>query len=405
MTYLPDMEWRKAPGLQAILDALTVNEAAPFAVGGVVRDSLLGLEVRDVDLATPLEPATVMERIEQASLKAIPTGIDHGTITAVADGQNFEITTYRRDIATDGRRATVAFSDDWREDAERRDFTINALYADIRGGEIFDSVGGLEDLEARRIRFIGDAAQRIAEDHLRILRYFRFFARFAGSKPDADALAACGAAANSLKSLSRERIGSEFTLLLEADDPSLAIRLMVEKGIFAAFMPEITPDAAARIDRLISREKQFGWYRPFWSRYLSLLPPEREVIWTVGKRLRIWNRGLKMIMGCLPEGELTPNNIREFAFRRGIDRAQVAARVFADNSELADILSQLEGWDPPRFSFRGSDLIELGYAPGPDVGRMLEKIQQRWIDEDFPGDERLREIAAQLVREARSAST
>ena len=175
---LPDVEWRDADGLKRVIAALADDHGGPRIVGGAVRDSLLGIAVTDVDLATILHPDAVIDRLEAARIKAVPTGLDHGTVTAVADGKNYEITTLRRDVATDGRRATVAFATDWREDAARRDFTINALYADPNTGEIFDYFDGLADLESGTIRFIGDADQRIAEDFLRILRYFRFLARF-----------------------------------------------------------------------------------------------------------------------------------------------------------------------------------------------------------------------------------
>src|SRR6478736_2088371 len=175
---LDEAKWRRRRGMKRVLDALGADEGLTRYVGGAVRDDLLGLPISDIDLATRLTPDEVVRRLEKARIKAVPTGIDHGTITAISDGHPFEITTLRRDVSTDGRRATVAFTDDWKEDAARRDFTINALSADPRNGEIFDYFDGLDDLEARRVRFIGDPLQRIAEDHLRILRFFRFHARF-----------------------------------------------------------------------------------------------------------------------------------------------------------------------------------------------------------------------------------
>ncbi len=239
MASLPDVPWRHSDGLQAVLAALSDRDQHPRVVGGAVRDSLFGLPVADVDLATPLLPDVVIRRLESAGIKAVPTGLDHGTITAVAHGQNFEITTLRRDVATDGRRAVVAFSTDWREDAARRDFTINALYADPVSGEIFDYFGGLDDLKAGIVRFIGDADTRIAEDHLRILRFFRFHARFGKGVADSVAIAACAKAAKSLMALSRERILDELSKLLALPDPLASVSLMIEHGIFAAFLPEL----------------------------------------------------------------------------------------------------------------------------------------------------------------------
>ncbi len=191
-------KWRKKRGARRLLEALGADEGLTRYVGGAIRDDLLGLPISDIDLATKIPPEEVMQRLEKARIKAVPTGIDHGTVTAVSDGHPFEITTLRRDVSTDGRRATVAFTDDWKEDAARRDFTINALSADPATGELFDYFGGLDDLEHHHIRFIGDPLQRIAEDHLRILRFFRFHARFGIGEPDKSALEACTLRANDL---------------------------------------------------------------------------------------------------------------------------------------------------------------------------------------------------------------
>ena len=212
-----------------LLRALAADEGMTRYVGGAVRDDLLHLPVNDIDLATRLAPDEVIRRLEKAKIKAVPTGIDHGTITAVSDGHPFEITTLRRDVSTDGRRATVAFTDDWREDAARRDFTINALSADTTTGEIFDYFDGLDDLRHRHIRFIGNPLQRIAEDHLRILRFFRFHARFGSGEPDAAALAACTERAKDLMALSRERIADELLKLLAVEDPSVTVGIMLQR--------------------------------------------------------------------------------------------------------------------------------------------------------------------------------
>ena len=211
--------WSHRRGVARILDALGGGDGLTRYVGGAVRDELLQIPVNDIDFATRLRPDEVVARLEAARIKAVPTGIAHGTITAVADGQPAEITTLRADVSTDGRRATVEFSDDWQADAARRDFTINALYADPVTGEIFDYFSGLDDIIARRVRFIGDPLQRIAEDHLRILRFFRFHARFGQGEPDAAALEACTARANDLMALSRERIADETIKTLAIPDP------------------------------------------------------------------------------------------------------------------------------------------------------------------------------------------
>ena len=210
-----------------------------YLVGGCVRDTLLGHASNDIDAATRHLPAAVIDRCKAAGIRTIPTGIDHGTVTAILDEGPVEITTLRRDVSTDGRRATIAYTDNWREDAARRDFTINALYADPLTGAISDYFGGIADLEARRLRFIGDAAARIAEDHLRILRYFRFLARYGDNELDSSAYDACVTAANSLMALSRERIADEMLKLLGVTAPVPALRLMIEGGIWRPVLPEV----------------------------------------------------------------------------------------------------------------------------------------------------------------------
>ena len=349
MNSLPQAQWRDAAGLKAIASALTVDGTAPLAVGGAVRDSLLGLPVSDVDLATPLIPQNVIERLQAVGIKAIPTGIDHGTITAVAGGQNYEITSFRRDVSTDGRRAIVAFSADWAEDAKRRDFTINALYADIVSGEIFDSVGGLADLEKRHVRFIGNASERIAEDHLRILRYFRFLARFGESRADEAALSACAAARGSLKSLSRERIASELTRLLALPRPELAVQLMIDSGIFEAFMPELAVDANDRMLKLVKKEACCSVAPSMAARLLSLLPPVAETVEAIARRLKFSNRLRKDLLIRIAEQNVGPANIRALAYHHGIEAARDAAMLFAGDGTLDKCLTLLGGWLPPAF--------------------------------------------------------
>ena len=232
---LPPAPWTRRADLAALVSALGVGNAR--YVGGAVRDTLLGLEVKDIDLATALVPEEVIARLAKAGIRTVPTGIAHGTVTALLSEGPVEITTLRHDVSTDGRRATIAFADDWREDAARRDFTINALYADPDTGEIADFFGGLDDLAARRVRFIGDARQRIREDHLRILRYFRFQARFGSQPADAEAEAACAELAAMLKGLSRERIGMEMMNLLALPDPAPVAARMAELGVLAVVLP------------------------------------------------------------------------------------------------------------------------------------------------------------------------
>ena len=249
-------KWRRKRGVGRLLAALSAKDGLTRYVGGAVRDELLGLPHSDFDLATMLRPEDVVQRLEAAKIRAVPTGIEHGTITAVSSGHPFEITSLRRDVSTDGRRATVAFTDDWQEDAARRDFTINALSADPQTGEVYDYFGGKEDLLARRVRFIGDPLDRIAEDHLRILRFFRFHARFGEGEPDRDALTACAERANDLMALSRERIADELLKLLAVEDPSPTVSIMLDRGILRPVLPEIEAKELSRLQALVAAESE-----------------------------------------------------------------------------------------------------------------------------------------------------
>ncbi|MGF1553911.1 MAG: CCA tRNA nucleotidyltransferase, partial [Paracoccaceae bacterium] len=269
-----------APGLRPVLDALG-GEA--FLVGGAVRNALVGEAPGDVDLSTPLDPDTVTRRLEAAGLKAVPTGLAHGTVTAVANGAGVEVTTFRTDVETDGRHAVVAFSRDMAEDARRRDFTMNALYAD-REGRVIDPLGGLADLDARRLRFIGDARARIREDYLRILRFFRFSARYADPACDLDAesLAACAALADGIERLARERIGHEMRRLLAAPDPRRAVAAMAGTGVLARCLSGTEP---ARLDALVEAEARVG-AAPDWRVRLAALAAGAGAAET-GERLRL----------------------------------------------------------------------------------------------------------------------
>jgi poly(A) polymerase len=400
---LPDVEWRHAEGLERVVEALTDEHGGPRIVGGAVRDTLLGLPVTDVDLATMLLPNVVADRLEAARIKAVPTGLDHGTITAVADGKNYEITTLRRDVATDGRRATVVFATDWREDAARRDFTINALYADPDTGEIFDYFGGLEDLKNGTLRFIGDANQRIAEDHLRILRYFRFLARFGEGAIDPKAIVACAEAANNLLALSRERIASELLKLLALPDPLPAISLMAEHAIFASFLPELSDNAVETLDRLLVREKAAVKKLSLPARLLSLLPRDADIAQNVAMRLKLSNAMRADMVARVSGPPPVANNIRALAYLQNMECARDAAMLFANDPEFAACMKQLEGWVVPEFAIKGGDLIKRGLSMGPVVAETLRLVEARWISEGFPR-ERVQAIADQAVADALLAS-
>lgn len=396
---LPDAEWQHHDGLKRILAALDDVYGGPRYVGGAVRDTLLGLPVSDVDIATALLPNEVMNRLEAAGIKANPTGIEHGTVTAAVDGKNYEITTLRRDVATDGRRATVAFATDWQEDASRRDFTINALYADPKSGEVFDYFDGLSDLEARRLRFIGDAHQRIAEDFLRILRYFRFLARYGGGQIDADAIAACATGAHGLTALSRERIAQELTRILGLQNPVASVRLMITNGIFTPFLPELSGSAADDLLHLVEREAQFAQPVSLPARFLALLTRDSVAADKVAARLKLSNKMREGFALRLRAGVPTPTpfNVRAIAYRADIDTARDAVMLYAVDPDVPECLARLEKWDIPTLVIKGGELIVMGLPAGPLVAKTLQALEAAWIEENFPDAERQRTLATQMV--------
>jgi poly(A) polymerase len=369
-------KWRKIRGVARLLDALGADEGLTRYVGGAVRDELLGLPVNDVDLATRLLPDEVVDRLEKARIKAVPTGLEHGTITAVSDGHALEVTTLRRDVSTDGRRAVVAFTDDWKEDAARRDFTINALSADPATGELFDYFGGLEDLATRHIRFIGDPLQRIAEDHLRILRFFRFHARFGSGKPDAAALAACAARANDLMALSRERIADELLKLLAVADPVSTVRIMLQHNILRPVLPEV--GNLKELEALIAAEQSAGIAPDPLRRLSALLPRQPEIADDVAARLRLSNKARKRL-ACVATADLS-SSPEALSYQVGsgcaVDRLLLAGRV--------DDARAIAGWTAPRLPIGGGALIARGLPEGPIVARTLRKIEQCWVEAGFP---------------------
>ncbi|HEX8449273.1 MAG TPA: CCA tRNA nucleotidyltransferase [Allosphingosinicella sp.] len=395
---LPRAPWQRREGMKALLAALGAKEGDTRYVGGCVRDTLLGLAVSDVDLATRLAPQDVLERLARARIKAVPTGIAHGTVTAVVAGQPVEVTTLRRDVATDGRRATIAYTDDWREDAARRDFTINALLADPETLEVADYFGGGADLSARRVRFIGDPLTRIAEDHLRILRFFRFFARFGTGDPDCQAIEACAARANDLMALSRERIADELTKLLDLPRPVAAVRLMVGRGILKPVLPEIEPDGVDRLERLVRRESEAGAAPNPLRRFAALLPADPAKAAEVASRLRLSNRSAKRLAAAAGRGPADSQSPERLAYAIGADEA--VDRILLGESEPGAIAA-LDGWQRPRLRLGGGDLIAMGLAPGPVVARTLQAIEREWAEAGFPPDSGAqRAIARRAVDQA-----
>src|SRR5438874_124307 len=386
-------KWRAIRGMARVLDALGADEGLTRYVGGAVRDELLGLPVNDVDLATRLRPEEVIERLEKVRVKAVPTGIDHGTITAVSDGHPIEVTTLRRDVSTDGRRATVAFTDDWKADAARRDFTINALSADPRTGEIFDYFGGLDDLQHRHIRFIGDALQRIAEDHLRILRFFRFHARFGSGDPDAAALEACTRRANDLMGLARERIADELLKLLAVTDPAPTVAIMLGHRILRPVLPEISPERMHDLTALVAAERASLGSNPL-RRLAALLPRDPMIAEDVTSRLRLSNKARKRV-GCAA-GTEPFSSPQALAYCVGTDCA-VDRLLLAGKTADAAMIAK---WKPPKLPISGGALIARGLPEGPIVARTLRQIENCWIENGFATGAAFERIVSEALANA-----
>jgi len=388
--------WTQRTDLAAMLAALDPGGDQCRYVGGAVRDALLGVDAVDVDIATRLLPDQVMAALADAGIKAVPTGIEHGTVTAVLPAGPVEITTLRRDVTTDGRHAEVAFTDDWREDAARRDFTINALFADPRTLEVTDYFGGEADLAARLVRFIGDADARILEDHLRILRLFRFHARF-GGPADPDALAACARHADRLKALSRERIARELLLLLGSINPANAALLMAQSAIWPVVLPEMAGDGLETLTMLLAREAQLGAKADPLVRLAALLPADPLVAEAVAARLRL-SKAQRATLARYAARWPDSGTARQVAAAvQPADTVSNWLLLRGPDDTLAHGWHSLKGWSVPEFPLGGRDILALGVHAGPDVARVLGETRRRWIAEDFPEPERVRQIAAQVA--------
>lgn len=378
---LKTADWLRRDETQTLMRLLGGEDGRTRAVGGIVRDTLLGrdLSPTDIDLATALLPHEVALRAERAGVAVHPTGIEHGTVTLRLGNLTSEVTTLREDIETDGRRAVVQFGTDWSRDAARRDFTLNALYAGI-DGDLFDPLGGLEDCLAGKVRFIGDAAQRIEEDRLRVYRFFRFSASHGGEKFDADGLAACRAAADRLDGLSAERVGSELRRMLSVPRIATTLKLMVEADILAL--------SGETIRLLHSYERRAR--RPDFAARLAIIIAETgarqlKTLW------RLSNDEIASAEAILTVAGLVRDyNLNEAAYRHPAalaDGVEVAA-VLADWTDAGKsaVLDQLQGLAVPRFPVSGGDLIKLGLRPGKALGAELDRLEQLWIKSGFSLD-------------------
>jgi poly(A) polymerase len=359
------------PALVPVLAALPEARVA----GGAVRDALAGRPVADIDLATPRRPEQVTEALTQAGIRAVPTGIDHGTVTAVSGGRGFEITTLRRDVRTDGRHAVVDFTGDWRADAARRDFTMNALSM-TRGGAVFDYFGGIADLRAGVVRFVGDPATRIAEDYLRILRFFRFHARYASGPPDAAALAAIPAAVPGLARLSAERVWSELTRILAAPDPREAVALMAGLGVLAAVIPEGADPA--RLARVVAA----GAPADPMLRVAALLTGD-PVAFAARLRLSTADHDRLTALRDAPLAQPDEDDAALLRLLADTDPAVLLDRTWLDGatgSEWAALRARLASMPRPVFPLEGRDVLALGLPPGPPVGALLRAVRDWWLE-------------------------
>lgn len=379
-------------GAQAILAALP--DGSTRFVGGCIRNALWGEPVADIDLGTQIAPETVVTLLKDAKIKTVPTGIAHGTITAVVSGKPYEITTLRRDVETDGRRAVIAYTDDWAEDAQRRDFTVNALYAD-QSGEVFDPTGeGLADIEARRFRFVGDADQRVREDYLRILRLFRFVAWYGrDAKITKEALTACRENRSGLKTLSAERVWSETKKLLSAPDPVRSVRIMLQQELLDTLLPE-----ASNVDGLscmVSLEGREAIKPDPMLRLMAMMGREPLPAVLMAKRLRMSNKEADRLKAWASDGESLSSDMSERArmqaiYRSGkqtiLDRARLRAAGATDPLESSRwmVLADLAlGWTPPAFPLRGADLVKAGVPKGPKLGKALAALEALWVRSGF----------------------
>lgn len=392
--------WLDDPRLQKLLAALNADGEEARIAGGAVRNALLGEAVADVDIATTNLPEETVRRAEAAGFKTVPTGAEHGTITVIAGGKPFEVTTLRADVETDGRRAKVVFGRDWKLDADRRDFTINGLYANA-DGTIIDLVGGMADLEGRILRFIGDAETRIREDYLRILRFFRFFAWYGKGRPDAEGLKACARLKDGLARLSAERVWSELKRLLAAPDPSRALLWMRQAGVLTAVLPESEKWGIDAIHALVRAENDLGWGADPLLRLASIVPPDAGRMKTLGERLRLSNSETDRLVlwaatakvePTVTEGELAKRlyrgAVQGFRDRLCLDLASARGRAGQDDKALIEaggyfrLLAFADKWQKPDFPLRGGDLAPLG-VEGAALGALLKALETEWVDSGF----------------------
>jgi poly(A) polymerase len=393
---IKDAAFLKSAPVQELLKLLNSDGEEARIAGGAVRNALLGQPVKDVDIATTALPSEVIRRAEEAGHRTVPTGIDHGTVTVIIGGEPFEVTSLRSDSDHDGRRAQVSFGRDWKVDAERRDFTINGLYAGADGA-VIDLVGGLADIESRTVRFIGDAEARIREDYLRVLRFFRFFAWYGHGRPDSDAIRAIVRLKDGLKQLSAERVWSELKKLLSAPDPSRALLWMRQSGVLTDVLPESGKWGIDLIHALVKTEREHGWTSDPMLRLEAIVPPYDTRMKELGDRLRLSKAEAMRLAAWAKSGEAKPartDKLLALDLYRG-ERQGIADRLklaIATTSEKADakatesLVRQLafaQSWVRPEFPLSGVDMLSNGMDAGPEVGRRLKQLEEKWVASGF----------------------
>lgn len=407
-------DWLADPDLQRLLAVLAEGGEEAMIAGGAVRNALLGEAVQDIDVATTNLPKAAMRRVRAAGFKAIPTGEEHGTVTVVAGKRAIEVTTLRADVETDGRHAKVVFGRDWKRDAERRDFSMNALYATAKG-EVIDLVGGLADIEARRLRFIGDAETRIREDFLRILRFFRFFAWYGAGRPDAEGLKACARLKDGLERLSAERVWAELKRLLSAPDPSRALLWMRQTSVLTKILPETEKWGIDAVHGLIAAEQDLGWTPDPLLRLQAILPPDAGRVAAMAERLKLSKaEAAQLAAWAAASSPQLDTSDEKFArllyrgdpsgYRDRLRLALAAARARGAGAErevagYARLLAICESWEKPVLPIRGGDLAALGMEQGPELGLLLKELERAWLESGFRLDRgALLERAAEKLR-------
>ncbi|MEM0899508.1 MAG: CCA tRNA nucleotidyltransferase [Pseudomonadota bacterium] len=396
-----NIEWLGKQTLQHVFDALEAAGGEARVNGGAVRNALLGEPNTDIDLSTTLVPADVIEALSHHGIKVVKTGFDHGTVTAVIDGDTYEVTTLREDVETDGRHAIVKYGTDWTKDASRRDFTMNALYM-TRDGEVLDPLHGRADLDARLVKFVGDPETRIREDYLRVLRFFRFFAQYGYGRPDAAGLKACARLKEGLSDLSAERVWQEMSKLFGAKQPQRALLWMRQSGVLTALLPESENWGIDAIHGLVDAEQAFGWTPDPIIRLASIIPPNETRVRELSKRWKLPNLVRDRLLAWADQPSLS-HDIGDREFDEHLywsDGRAVLDRLMLDIANqrwkvgegsgdpavvarLYGLFSRAEKYEKPALPVSGQDFLDAGIEAGPDLGLLLSQAEKKWVGSGF----------------------